>query len=171
LVKRLYVLRHAKSSWDDPGVADHARPLAGRGRRAAKAVARHLRDRGVQPDLVLCSPARRARETLKRIEPALGQVAVEFDGGIYGASAGELIERLRALPDDVGSVLLIGHNPGLQDLIVAVAHPSRAAREVEATYPTAALATLEFSGESWRALGADTAELVELTRPRDLPAP
>jgi phosphohistidine phosphatase len=71
-MKRLYLLRHAKSSWKDASLPDHDRPLAGRGRRAAKAIARHLRDQGIEPELVLCSSARRARETFERIEPALG---------------------------------------------------------------------------------------------------
>ena len=75
-MKRLYLLRHAKSSWKDTSLPDHDRPLAGRGRRAAKAIARHMQDHGIERELVLCATAQRARETLDRIEPALGTPAV-----------------------------------------------------------------------------------------------
>jgi phosphohistidine phosphatase len=167
-MKRLYLLRHAKSSWKDTSLADHDRPLAGRGRRAAKSIARHLREDGIEPELVLCSSARRARETLERIAPALGAPAVVVERGAYAAGASALIERLRSVPESVESVMLIGHNPGLQDLAVDLARPSPARHELAAKYPTAALATLELAVSSWSALDRGTAELVALVRPRDL---
>jgi phosphohistidine phosphatase len=166
-MKRIYVLRHATSSWKD-ALPDHDRPLAGRGRRAAKAIARHVRKEGIDPDLVLCSPARRARETLERIEPALGGRDVRVEDDLYGASARTLVERLRAVPDRVGSVMVIGHNPGLEDLILALAQDGQLRGEVEAKYPTGALATLTFAGSSWSELGPGRAELVAFVRPRDL---
>src|SRR5687768_4960118 len=76
-MKHLYLLRHAKSSWKQRGLPDHDRPLAGRGRHAATAIADHMRDQGIEPELVLCSTARRARETLERIEPVLTGAAVQ----------------------------------------------------------------------------------------------
>jgi phosphohistidine phosphatase len=167
-MKHLYLLRHAKSSWKNPGPADHDRPLAGRGRRAAKAVARHLREQGIEPELVLCSTARRARETLERIEPALGTGAVRVERELYGAGAGALLEQLRGVPDAVGSVLVIGHNPGLQRLALELARPAPAVEELEAKYPTAGLAALAFEGPSWRDLDRGSAELVRFVRPRDL---
>lgn len=167
-MKRLYLLRHAKSSWKDTSLPDHDRPLAGRGRRAAKAIARHMRAHGVEPELVLCSTARRARETLDRIEPALGSPAVRVESDLYAASAPALLERLRGIPDTVESVMVIGHNPGLQQLALELARPASAASELAAKYPTGALATLAFDASSWQELGRDTAELVELVRPRDL---
>ena len=167
-MKRLYLLRHAKSSWKDTSLPDHDRPLAGRGRRAAKAIARHLREQNLEPQLVLCSTARRARETLERIQPALGAATVELEPDLYSASADALLERLRRVPDTVASVMLIGHNPGLQELALDLARPASAARELAAKYPTAALATLAFEASSWRELDDDTAELVDLVRPRDL---
>lgn len=167
-MKRLYLLRHAKSSWKDPGLADHDRPLAGRGRRAAKAVARHLREQGIDPELVLCSPARRARETLERIEPALGRGAVRVERELYGAGADALLEHLRGVPDAVGSVLVIGHNPGLQQLALGLARPAPAVEELEMKYPTAGLASLVFEGPSWRDLDRGSAELAGFVRPRDL---
>jgi phosphohistidine phosphatase len=167
-VKRLYILRHAKSSWKDRSLSDHERPLAGRGRRAAKAIARHMREQGVQPELVLCSTARRARETLERIEPALGKRAMRVEHELYGAGSDALLERLRAVPDELESVMLIGHNPGLQGLALELARPAPAVSELRAKFPTAALATLQFAGESWRALDHGSAELVDFVRPRDL---
>jgi phosphohistidine phosphatase len=167
-MKRLYLLRHATSSWNDSSLPDHDRPLAGRGRRAARAIARHVRERGIEPELVLCSTARRARETLERIEPALGAPAVQLERDLYAASAPALLERLRTVPDTVHSVMLVGHNPGLQDLALDLARPAPTARELATKYPTAALATLALPASSWQELDRDTAELVELVRPRDL---
>jgi phosphohistidine phosphatase len=168
MMKRLYLLRHAKSSWKDPAEADHHRPQSGRGRRAAADSARPLRAQGIEPELVLCSTARRARETLERIEPALATPAIRIEPELYGASAGALLERLRGVADDVDSVMVIGHNPGLQRLALDIARPAPAARELEAKYPTAALATLAFAGPTWQALDRGTAELADLVRPRDL---
>jgi phosphohistidine phosphatase len=161
-VKLLYLLRHAKSSWKHPELADHDRPLAGRGRRAGQAIAKHIRDQGIAPELVLCSTAKRARQTLERIEPALGRRTVHVERELYGASATELLERLRRVPDSVESVLVIGHNPGIQDLAIELT----GAPEVHAKYPTAALATVTL--RSWGELAPGAAELVAFTRPRDL---
>ena len=167
-MKRLYLLRHAKSSWKDTGLPDHDRPLAARGRRAAKAIARHLRNRDLGPQLVLCSTARRARETLDRIQPALGAATVELEHDLYAASAAALLQRLRRVPDTVASVMLIGHNPGLQDLALDLARPAPTLSELATKFPTAALATLEFRASSWQDLDHETGELVALVRPRDL---
>ena len=149
-------------------LADHDRPLAGRGRRAADEIANHMREEAVAPDLVLCSTARRARETCERIRPALGGAPVRYEPGLYGASATSLLERLRGLPDDVGSVLLIGHNPAIEELALTLARPSPRRRELGARFPTGALATLTGPLPSWRSLDHDTAELVAFVRPRDL---
>ena len=164
--QRLYLLRHAKSSWDDPGLADHDRPLAPRGRKAAKAIGRHLRERGIEPALVLCSSATRARETLERIRLAGGEAHIERE--LYGAGADALLARLRELPADVPSVLLIGHNPGMEELALLLAREGPAVRELEAKFPTAALATLALRGTGWSTLDRGTAELVDFVRPRDL---
>jgi phosphohistidine phosphatase len=164
-MKRVYLVRHAKSSWKHPELADRDRPLAGRGKRAAKGIAKHIRAQELEPELVLCSTARRARETLERIEPELGRGPVRMERELYGASADDLLALLRRLPDDVGSVLVIGHNPGIHELALELAGP---APELAGKFPTAALATLTFDGSAWRELGPETTELVELTRPRDL---
>jgi phosphohistidine phosphatase len=156
--RRLYLLRHAKSSWEEPGLPDHDRPLAPRGRRAAKAIGRHLRDHGIEPELVLCSSAVRAQQTLERIGLE-GRIEPE----LYGAGAEELLERLHAVPASVRSVMLIGHNPDLQELALLLASD---ARELETKFPTGALATLTL--RAWAALGPGTAELTGFVRPRDL---
>jgi phosphohistidine phosphatase len=167
-VKRLYLLRHAKSSWDEPTLADSDRPLAPRGRRAAKLMASHLGRKGISPELVLCSPARRTRQTLKRIAPALGKKAdVRIEPRLYAASDAILLEELHELPDQVNSVLLIGHNPGIQDLALSLARPGSESLRVRNKFPTAALATLEFDGR-WRELAAGSAELVSFVKPKEL---
>ncbi len=167
-MKSLYLLRHAKSSWEDPGLADRDRPLAPRGRRSAKLVAEHLRRERIAPVFVLCSSARRARETLEGIASALGdEVSVQVERELYGASDGDLLERFRAIPDTVQSVMLIGHNPAIQLLVLSLTGSGGELARVEQKYPTGALATLMFKG-SWRKLGPDAAELVGFVRPRDL---
>src|SRR5579862_9171259 len=107
----LYVLRHAKSSWDDPGQRDHDRPLAPRGRRAVKLLSDYVERNGIRPELVLCSTSRRTQDTLAGVEPG-GQALIEPE--LYTATVGELIERLRRVPPDTGSVMVIGHNPTMQ---------------------------------------------------------
>ena len=154
-MSRLYLLRHAKSSWDDASLDDHDRPLAPRGRKASKAIGRYLRDHDIEPELVLCSSAKRARQTLARLGPAGVDARIEPE--LYGASAQALLERLHAVPDEVASVMLIGHNPGMQQLAFNLAG-------LDDKFPTAALATFECS--RWRTL--DQATLVDYVRPREL---
>ena len=163
----LHLLRHAKSSWKT-GDPDHERPLSGRGRRAAKAIRRHLQEQGIEPELVLCSSARRTRETLERIESAVGAADVRIERELYGASSHALLDRLRALPDAVGSVMLIGHNPALEQLALQLARPGPERQQLEEKFPTAALATLEFGASNWSGLAPGTAELTGFVRPRDL---
>src|SRR6476661_6101124 len=105
----LYLLRHAKSSWADPTLPDHERPLAPRGRRDAKRIATHLARLGIEPELVLCSSAQRTRETLELLRPALGATpTVRLEAKLYAASAETLLERIRALPEAIASAMLIG---------------------------------------------------------------
>ena len=164
-MKTLYLLRHAKSSWDEPGLADRDRPLAPRGRRASKVMAEHLRDERIAPELVLCSPSQRTRETLDRIGlEERSEVRIEDD--IYGASPGDLIEVLHRVPDDVGSAMLIGHNPSIQDLALTLA-AGGALDRVREKFPTAALATLELDG-NWAELAPGGAELVAFVKPKEL---
>jgi len=154
--RTVYLLRHAKSSWEHPALADIDRPLAPRGRKAAKKIARYLRDRDTRPALVLCSPAARARGTLAAIGE--GEIRPE----LYGASADELLEVIRGLPDASGSVLLIGHNPGMEDLAAAFA-PLPGEK-----FPTGALATFALDCERWADVAPGKAELVDYVVPREL---
>jgi phosphohistidine phosphatase len=163
--RRLYLLRHAKSSWKEAGIPDHDRPLAGRGRKAAKAMAKHLRAQRVRPDLVLCSSATRARQTFERLEP-LGAREVHIERELYGADAATLLARLRDVPEGVGSVMVIAHNPGLEDLTRVLA---RSDDDLGEKFPTGALATLPFGDRDWASLERGTAALVDFVRPRELP--
>ena len=167
-MKHLLLLRHAKSSWEEPELADHERPLAPRGRRAAKLIAEHLRWESVAPALVLCSSARRTRETLEGIASALGErVAVQIECELYAASEQRLLERVRAVEEGVESVLLIGHNPGVEQLALRLAGGGDKLASVRRKYPTGALATLEFGGR-WRELGPGSAELTDFVTPKQL---
>ena len=166
--RRLYLLRHAKSSWKDERLADHDRPLARRGRRAAKAIGRHLREQGVDPELVLCSTATRARETLEGIEASLGRGAVRIEPGLYGADSPELLALLHGISPHIRSAMVIGHNPSLEQLALLLARRGSAVQELEAKFPTGALATFAFRGSGWAALDHGTAELIGFIRPRDL---
>jgi phosphohistidine phosphatase len=157
-VSRLYLLRHAKSSWKDERLDDHDRPLAPRGKRASKAIGRYLRDHDIEPELVLCSSAKRARQTLERLGPAGVDARIEPE--LYAAGAHDLLERLRTVPDDVTSVMLIGHNPGMQQLAFLLGG-------LDDKFPTAALAT--FDCDAWSTL--ERAELIDYVKPRDLDAP
>jgi phosphohistidine phosphatase len=160
--KHVFLLRHAKSSWDDSSLPDHDRPLAPRGRDAAKRIGRHLHDSQTRISLVLCSPARRARQTLELVRPS-GDIHVESE--LYGASADQLLGRLRRVPEEVDAVLLIGHNPAIQDVAVGLIGPGTdlAAKK----FPTGALATLTCAGR-WRELEWGRAELVAFVTPKEL---
>ena len=173
--KRLYVLRHAKSSWEEHDAADHERSLSERGRRAVRVVATYMEAEGIEPELVLCSTARRTRETLEGLR-LTGTVLVEHR--LYGASADDLLERLRSLPTELGSVMLIGHNPALQMLVMRLAGGERSGRgegvegleEIRRKLPTGALVTLETTDE-WAELDVGSAELVDYVRPKGLQFP
>lgn len=170
-MRSLYLLRHAKSSWDDPTQADHDRPLSGRGRAAVKLMARHLERTAVRPVLVLCSSARRARQTLEAIRPALGDGAeVIVEDGLYGAEVSELVERLRRAPDGVPSIMIVAHNPGLQELAIHLAGDGddAALRQLRTKYPTGALATLDLGERAWESLAPGQAYLVSLVTPKEL---
>ena len=169
-VRHLYLLRHAKSSWDDPAADDHDRSLAPRGRRAAQLIGDHLRDAQVTPALVLCSSSRRTQETLELITPALGATAVvSVERPLYGASARDLLDRVQNVSDAVRSVMVIGHNPGLEDLAAALAGAGvgDALDRMAVKFPTGALATLTVP-TPWRDLTPEGATLAAYVVPRDL---
>lgn len=164
---RLYLLRHAKSSWDEPGVPDRERPLAPRGRRAARRMAEHLQAEGVRPDVVLCSTAVRARQTLDIVLPALGEPRILVEDALYATDAAGVLDRVRSLPEGTSTAMIVGHNPTLQDLSLDLASAGRDLARLREKLPTAALVTLVFEG-SWPDLGAGRATLDSLVVPRDL---
>jgi len=171
-VKALYLLRHAKSSWANGSLTDHDRPLAPRGEKATRALARHIAEKRIAPALVLCSTAVRTRQTLDGIASALGEdVDVWHENALYGASAHELVKRLRKLPPTVPSAMIVGHNPGLEDLALELIGDGDAGAlaRLHAKFPTGALATLVVS-DTWKALAPGTATLTAFIVPRDLPA-
>ncbi len=168
-VKLLYVLRHAKSSWDDPTLDDRDRPLAPRGRRGAERLAAYLQRAAITPALVLCSSSLRTRQTLAAILPSLeGDLELSVEDELYGAELGRLLGRLRALPDTVPSVLLIGHNPGLHELVLKLARPASELGALRENLPTATLVTLALAQPRWRELMEGEAELVDWIVARDL---
>lgn len=170
-MRTLYLLRHAKSSWDDPSLADHDRPLAARGVRATPYVADYMGDAGIVPDVVLCSSARRARETLDLLGDAVpGTCEVRVDDELYTATADALLERLRALPRSTHRVMLIGHNPALHQLALLLARSGERLNRITRKFPTAALATLDAPLEDWSDLAAGCAQLTDFVRPKDFEA-
>jgi phosphohistidine phosphatase len=164
--RRLIVLRHAKSAW--PDVDDFDRPLAPRGRRDAPAAGRWLRDAACLPDRVLCSPARRTRETWDLVAEELdAEPPASYDERVYGASMSTLLGVVHETPEPVRTLLLIGHNPGLQELTLALAGEAAgdALDRAEEKFPTSAIAVLTFEG-SWPELAQGSALLADFTVPR-----
>jgi phosphohistidine phosphatase len=167
-VKRLVLLRHAKSAWDDPTLRDRDRPLAPRGRKAAKRVGRWAKKHEIRPQLVVCSSAVRARQTLERVLPGLGEPAVWIEVALYGASAETLLARVRALPEEVDEAMLVGHNPGLQDLALLLAVPGRRRDRARVNVPTGALVELELEAGRWGEVSPGEARLTRFVVPREL---
>ncbi len=170
-MRRLFLLRHAKSSREDAALDDFERPLNDRGRRGARAMAEFLHDLGIRPALVLCSAARRTRQTWDLLEPRLPGVPVSIETGLYEAARPHLAERLRRLDDHLSGVMLIGHNPGLERLaefLTQGAGEAGAVAALSAKFPTAALAVLETEVARWAALDKGTCRLARFVRPADL---
>ena len=163
-MKTLHLLRHAKSDWDDESLPDQERPLAPRGIKAARQLAARLKEKPIEAELVLCSTARRTRETLDLIRTALGEADLKFEDGLYGAGAEELIARLRRLPKKIGAVMVIGHNPGIEEAAWLLLGPDRSPGH----FPTGALASLRFEVEDWRSIKEGGAELLGFITPKDL---
>ncbi len=174
-MKRLTLLRHAKSGWDDPVARDFDRPLNARGRRAAETIGEFAKAIALDVDFVVASPAVRVTETLDLFQPAAGLDHIEphWDRRIYLASSATLIDSLRDLPESAEHVLMSGHNPGMEDLILDLVPDDGSSPlrdEAEVKYPTAALATIELAVESWSAVDARCGRLTLFKRPRDLDA-
>jgi phosphohistidine phosphatase len=171
---QLLLLRHAKSAWDDARLSDYERPLSPRGRRAANAMRGAMRAAGLAPDIVLVSSARRTLETLQALEPWDHAPLIEPIDALYEAPARRLLRVLNGVAETAHSVLLIGHNPGMYELALALVGPdaleqgSAETRRLAEGFPTAALAEFAVAG-SWRGLGEGGGRLLRFLKPKDLP--
>ena len=172
-MKRLTLLRHAKSGWDEPAARDFDRSINERGKRAAKLIGEHARDEKLEFDRIVASPAVRVVDTLDVFQAAMGNENLEpkWDRRIYLASSATLMDVLRDTPDSVSSILMVGHNPGLEDLILELVpdskdEPLRAIPEEK--FPTSSLAVMDLAIDTWAQLDVRTAHLTHVTRPRDL---
>ncbi|GGC58561.1 phosphoglycerate mutase [Siccirubricoccus deserti] len=180
-MRQLMLLRHAKSSWDDPGLPDHARPLNARGRRAAAAIAQAMQELRLSPDIVLVSSARRTLQTLEALTPFEDGALIEPMDALYLAPWARLLEAIQAVPETARSLLVLAHNPGLHELALALAgagaqagthagaagRPSRDLQRLTEGYPTGALAEFTIAS-SWRQLEPGGGRLVRFLAPRDL---
>jgi phosphohistidine phosphatase len=170
-MKTLTLLRHAKSGEDPQAARDFDRALNAKGRRAARAMGRHMRESGLRFDAVIASPATRVAETLEEVAAGYGQdLAPIWEKRIYLASPSELLDVVQDAPGGADSLLVVGHNPGLEQLVLMlVPQAAGGARDaVEEKYPTAGLAEMTFAVDRWDAVAPDTASLVRFVRPRDL---
>lgn len=171
-MKRLALLRHAKSNRDEPSRDDFDRPLNERGREAARRMGRELKHRRMCFDLCLASPAGRVRETLDGLTEGFGDLPfpVRFEPRIYMATSADLLDIVRMIENDVQSLLLVGHNPGLHRLAVELTREEDGGlrRRVEDKFPTAAFAMINLPVDRWTAVEPGAGELTELIVPKEL---
>lgn len=168
-MKTLTLLRHAKSGWDDPVARDFDRPLNPKGQRAAAMMGRHMKAEGLAFDHVLASPAVRVVETLVQVATGYGSdLAPAWDQRMYLASAGTLLDLVHDLPEGADRVLLSGHNPGLEELVLLLCAENPLRDAVAVKFPTASLAEMRFDVSRWSGVTPGHGALVRFTRPRDL---
>ena len=168
-MKRLTLLRHAKSTWDDPVARDFDRPLNRRGRKAARRIGEEMRALGLSFDAAIASPAVRVKETLAEVEQGFGRdLRVTFEQAVYLASPETLLDLIRAADDGAASLLLVGHNPGLESLAVDLTSGGPLRAQAAIKYPTATLAELSFDCPTWREIAPGRGRLDRFIRPRDL---
>ncbi len=166
----LSLFRHAKSAWDNQGLSDFDRPLAPRGEKTAPRMGAYMEREGLTPDVVLCSTAARARQTLALASAEWASPPeIRYEEGLYGAGPGEMMQFLQALPASCGHAMLIGQNPGMHSLAVTLSGDGDgdAMDALEMKYPTAALAVIEFKG-GWGAVAPGAGYLQRFVVPREL---
>jgi len=162
-MKTLFLLRHAKSSWKDESLPDFERPLNRRGKEASEQIGRYMKRELIAPELILSSPAVRARETVERVSKAAKlNVEVRFDQRIYEAGGLRLLEVVSQIENERKTVLLVGHNPGLEELLMLLTGSAE-------RLSTAAFARLEIKSSKWANAADKRARLAWLVKPRDLP--
>ncbi|PRD51677.1 SixA phosphatase family protein [Phyllobacterium myrsinacearum] len=167
---RLLLLRHAKSDWPD-GVDDHERPLAERGRRASPLMARYMAGEGLIPDLALVSTARRTQETWELLRPVIGDdTRWREEPRIYEAPARVILDVVRTAEPGIGTLLVVGHNPGLHDAALRLAGSGRESdlTRLRQKYPTAGLAVIDFTAARWSELADQSGELERFVTPRTI---
>ena len=167
----LCLLRHAKSSWEDASIQDFDRPLAPRGEEAAPRMAAYMAAEGIEPKLILCSPATRARQTLALVLPKLaGDPSVEFEDGLYLASSSSLLARIRKVRANIQDLMLVGHDPGMHGLAVELSGQGRPEdlRRLASKFPTAGLAVISFRMGQWSQVKPKAGRLDTFTSPRRL---
>jgi phosphohistidine phosphatase len=168
-MKTLTLLRHAKSGWDVPVARDFDRPLNARGRKAARAMGREMRRLELGFDLVLASPAVRVTQTLTELAQGYGAaVETRFDEMIYLAPPETLLALIRAVDDADSRLLLVGHNPGMEQLALLLGEAGTLRDEIAAKYPTAALAEIAFEVDHWCRIAPGEGRLARFIRPREL---
>lgn len=170
-MKNLILMRHAKSAWDDSHQKDIDRPLSTRGRKAASHMGEWLEGEGYRPDVVLCSTARRTRDTLELLRPHLPKsAAVEFVSGLYMAATREMLTEIGKVPASAQCVMLLGHNPGMGSLagLLAGGGDEKALGAMHGKFPTAAIAVLGFNVGKWSEVAPGAGILRAFMRPRDL---
>jgi phosphohistidine phosphatase len=168
-MKRLLLLRHAKSSRDNPRLQDFDRPLAKRGREAAPEIGRHMRKAGWLPDLVLCSTAKRTQETADLVLAELGGKAeVRFVEALYLAAPEQMLKEIHGIEAKVGTLLVVAHNPGTALLAnyLAASGDKKALHHLREKFPTAALAVFEIDADTWSKF--DRAKLIDFVTPKDI---
>ncbi|MCT4657285.1 MAG: histidine phosphatase family protein [Cohaesibacter sp.] len=171
---RLFLLRHAKSSWANPTLSDFHRPLNKRGRKDLPAISSILAGTSPQPDRILCSASLRTRQTLAGILPALGgETDIKILDSLYEGHAPDYLVLLRVHAQNSKNLMIIGHNTGMQDIaLTLIGKGDRALiADMEYKFPTAALAIIEFDTDSWEEVSLDTGTLVTFVKPRDLTGP
>ena len=168
---RLLLLRHAKSDWGDPKLADIDRPLNTRGKAAAISMARYMKEAGLLPNQVLCSTSQRTRETLARLLPYQPQEArIELLSDLYRQSEDDYAGLIRKFGGRAQNLMVIGHNPATEETAFSLAGTGShtAMADIEEKYPTAALAVIDFDISDWSELKAGTGHLERFVKPRDL---
>ncbi len=160
-MKTLFIMRHAKSSWDDANLSDFERPLNDRGLKTAPFMGEVMAKNGFTPEIIVSSPAMRARQTAELVKnSAAFEAGIQFDERIYEASPMRLLEVVSEIEDEYASAMIVGHNPGFENIVRVLTGKLE-------PMPTAALAVVELEIDSWKETNAETGDLRKFIRPKD----
>lgn len=169
MAHHLYLLRHAKSDWNNTFLSDFERSLNQRGRRSASKIASFISTNKIHPELILCSSARRTRETLEIIQHSFNpKTEFSIENELYASSVYDLFKRIQRVPDSIKSLMIIGHNPGIQDLSLELSAPSELRDQISEKFPTGSLVDLIIKTESWSSTSPGDAEIISFTTPNDI---